>query len=236
MKRLFRSKKEKPSPASVEKASEELNKRGDVVNEKVKKLDAELTMFKEQLKKTRPGPSHNALKARALRILKQKKMYEGQRDMLYNQAFSLDQVSFASEGIKDAQQTMVAMTVAKKELSGTFRTLKIDEIDKMQDEMLDLAGYRSEIQDSLGESYSVPDHLDEELMGELTALEDDMVSEIHNDQMPAYLQPEKAHELEAGFELPSAPFEHGPTKLQHTTQGVDEDDLPAAPKASSIKT
>ena len=32
--------------------------------------------------------------------------YEGQRDMLYNQTFNLDQVSFAAEGIKDAQQTV----------------------------------------------------------------------------------------------------------------------------------
>lgn len=32
--------------------------------------------------------------------------YEGQRDMLYNQTFNLDQVGFAAEGIKDAQQTV----------------------------------------------------------------------------------------------------------------------------------
>lgn len=32
--------------------------------------------------------------------------YEGQRDMLYNQTFNLDQVAFAAEGIKDAQQTV----------------------------------------------------------------------------------------------------------------------------------
>lgn len=34
--------------------------------------------------------------------------YEGQRDMLYNQTFNLDQVAFAAEGIKDAQQTVRA--------------------------------------------------------------------------------------------------------------------------------
>lgn len=32
--------------------------------------------------------------------------YEEQRDMLYNQTFNLDQVAFAAEGIKDAQQTV----------------------------------------------------------------------------------------------------------------------------------
>ncbi|KAH0939395.1 hypothetical protein HID58_006856 [Brassica napus] len=47
----------------------------------------------EQIQKTRSGPVQQALKARAMRLLKQKKMYEGQRDMLYNQTFNLDQVS-----------------------------------------------------------------------------------------------------------------------------------------------
>ncbi|TXG49277.1 hypothetical protein EZV62_025152 [Acer yangbiense] len=61
----------------------------------------------DRIKKTRSGPPQEAVKARAMRILKQKRMYEGQRDMLYNQTFNLDQVAFASEGIKDAQQTTV---------------------------------------------------------------------------------------------------------------------------------
>jgi hypothetical protein len=32
--------------------------------------------------------------------------YEGQRDQLYSQTFNLEQVSFATEGIRDAQQTV----------------------------------------------------------------------------------------------------------------------------------
>jgi hypothetical protein len=32
--------------------------------------------------------------------------YEGQRDQLYSQTFNLEQVAFATEGIKDAQQTV----------------------------------------------------------------------------------------------------------------------------------
>lgn len=45
--------------------------------------------------------------------------YEGQRDMLYNQTFNLDQVSFAAEGIKDAQQTvsvLVFMMMCHKQI------------------------------------------------------------------------------------------------------------------------
>ncbi|KAF2552793.1 hypothetical protein F2Q68_00036586 [Brassica cretica] len=61
--------------------------------------------YREQIQKTRSGSVQQALKARAMRLLKQKKMYEGQRDMLYNQTFNLDQVSFSAKGLKDTQQT-----------------------------------------------------------------------------------------------------------------------------------
>ena len=124
------------------------------MDEKIKKLDAELSRYKEQIKRTRPGPAQEAVKARAMRVLKQKKMYvpflrvihslfflanskflffpffifsllqftqlaelfrryEGQRDMLYNQTFNLDQVSFAAEGIKDAQQTVSLLSALR---------------------------------------------------------------------------------------------------------------------------
>ena len=44
------------------------------MDEKVKRLDAELSKYKEQIKKTRPGPAQEAVKARAMRVLKQKRM------------------------------------------------------------------------------------------------------------------------------------------------------------------
>uniref|UniRef100_A0A0D2ZR76 Uncharacterized protein n=1 Tax=Brassica oleracea var. oleracea TaxID=109376 RepID=A0A0D2ZR76_BRAOL len=76
----------------------QINKRGESVEDKIKKLDVELWKYREQIQKTRSGPVQQALKARAMRLLKQKKMYEGQRDMLYNHTFNLDQVSFAAGG------------------------------------------------------------------------------------------------------------------------------------------
>ncbi|CAN6801817.1 unnamed protein product [Brassica oleracea] len=68
---------------------------------------------REQIQKTRSGPVQQALKARAMRLLKQKKMYEGQRDMLYNQTFNLDQVSFTAGGLKDAQQTVMHISLSR---------------------------------------------------------------------------------------------------------------------------
>eukprot|EP01018_Ginkgo_biloba_P012715 Gb_11898 [translate_table: standard] len=233
MKRVFGVKKNKEPPPSIQDATERVTKRGDTVDEKIKKLDIELARYKEQIKKTRPGPAQEAVKARAMRILKQKRMYEGQRDMLYNQTFNLEQVSFAAEGIKDAQQTIAAMKSASKELKGTLKTVKIEDIDNMQDEMMNLMDISSEIQESLGRSYSVPDDIDDdELMGELDALEADMGLETETDSMPAYLQPDKESNLDAELNLPSAPSGHASTIPQANLQADDELGLPTVPRAS----
>ncbi|KAL6552598.1 hypothetical protein OROHE_007962 [Orobanche hederae] len=74
MRRVFGAKKEKEPPPSVQDASDRINKRGDNVEDKIKKLDAELARYREQIKKTRPGPAQEAVKARAMRVLKQKRM------------------------------------------------------------------------------------------------------------------------------------------------------------------
>lgn len=52
----------------------QITKRGDTVDEKIKKLDVELNRYKEQIKKARPGPMQDGIKARAMRVLKQKRM------------------------------------------------------------------------------------------------------------------------------------------------------------------
>lgn len=217
-------------PPTVEEATDRINKRGDSVDEKIKKLDAELVKYREQIKRTRPGPAQEAVKARAMRILKQKKMYEGQRDTLYNQTFNLDQVAFATEGIKDAQQTMNAMKAANKDLKGTLKTLKIEDVDKMQDDMMDLMDISNEIQESLGRSYSVPDDIDEdELLGELDALEADMGTETESSGVPSYLQPDKEPELDAELSLPPVPS--GQSTVPQP-QAADEFGLPTVPRAS----
>lgn len=232
MKKIFGFKKEKEPPPSIQDASDRINKRGDSVEEKIKKLDAELSRYKEQIKRTRPGAAQEAIKARAMRILKQKRMYEGQRDMLYNQTFNLDQVAFAADGLKDAHQTMSALKSANKELKGMMKTVKIEEIDNLQDDMTDLMDESNEIQDTLGRSYSVPDDIDEdELLGELDALEADMGTEA--DGVPSYLQPDREEpDFDAELNLPSAPTANAATSGRSNARAEDEFGLPTVPRAS----
>ncbi|KAK9951587.1 hypothetical protein M0R45_007025 [Rubus argutus] len=168
MKRVFGVKKEKelppPPPPPIGDASDRINDRGETVDGKIKKLDVQLNRYKEQIKRTRPGPAQEAVKARAMRVLKQKRVYEGQRDMLHNQTCNLDQVGFASEGIRDAHQTITALKSANMELKGMTRTVKIQDFDYLHDEMVDLIDVNNAIQETLGRSSSVPDDIDEHMV------------------------------------------------------------------------
>eukprot|EP00850_Spirogloea_muscicola_P000857 SM000003S11102 [mRNA] locus=s3:941777:943501:+ [translate_table: standard] len=228
MRRVFGVKKEKAPPPTVEEANERLFKRGETVDDKIRKLDAQLAVCRETIKRAR-GPAQDAAKRRALNLLKQKRMYEGQRDQLYSQSYNLEQVAFASEGLRDAQHTMAAMKSANKDLKGNMKALRIEDIDKLQDDMMDLMDYSNEVQETLGRSYGVPDDIDEEdLMGELDALEADMGSESAG--VPSYLQPDSAAE-ESEMSLPPAPSSAAATQ-HHQAAHAEELELPAVPRAS----
>ncbi|KAF0914593.1 hypothetical protein E2562_030666 [Oryza meyeriana var. granulata] len=75
MKKIFGSKKNQEPPPSIQDATDRISKRGDSVDEKIKKLDAELARYKDQIKKTSPSPAQEPIKARAMRLLKQRRMY-----------------------------------------------------------------------------------------------------------------------------------------------------------------
>lgn len=53
MKRIFGQAKPKEPPPTLADTSTTLDKRGDVLNEKIRKLDVELHKFREQMKRVR---------------------------------------------------------------------------------------------------------------------------------------------------------------------------------------
>ena len=69
----------------------------------------------------------HTMEKETMKIIKKKRMYEGQREMIHNQTFNLDQFSFATEDIKDAQNTMTVMKSANKELKRSLKTMKIED-------------------------------------------------------------------------------------------------------------
>lgn len=53
--------------------------------------------------KMREGPAKNAVKQKALRVLKQRKQYEQQVENLRNQSFNMEQANYAAQTLKDTQ-------------------------------------------------------------------------------------------------------------------------------------
>eukprot|EP00884_Botryococcus_braunii_P019896 jgi/Botrbrau1/6590/Bobra.0189s0017.1 len=229
MKRIFGQKKEKPPAPTIEEASARLTTRGDTLDEKIRKLDAQLIQHREAIRKARPGPAQDAAKRRALGVLKQKRLLEGQRDQLFNQQFNMEQTSFALESIKDSAQTVKAMKQAGQELKAAFKSndLNISSIEKLQDEMADYMDMHNEIQEVMGQTFGVPDDIDEdELLGELDALEDELAAEAENAEtaggVPSYLQ---------DVDLPDAPNKTAQAaKPQAIAEGADDFGLPAVPQ------
>jgi charged multivesicular body protein 5 len=51
-----------------------VDSRAESVDKKIARLDVELKKYKDQMAKMREGPAKNAVKQKALRVLKQRKM------------------------------------------------------------------------------------------------------------------------------------------------------------------
>merc|ERR1719473_934888 len=90
-----------------------------------------------------------------------------------NQAFNLDQVKFAQEGLKDTAVTVEAMKDANKALKKQFKAININQVEDIQDDMADLLEQAEEVQNALGRSYNTDDIDEADLEAELAAMEDD---------------------------------------------------------------
>merc|ERR1711912_226182 len=147
--------------------------------------------------KVRPGPTKKQIQQKALRVLKQKKMLESQRENMANTSFNMDQTNFAIQNMKDTQVTVSAMKAGMKEMKKETKKLNIGKIENMQDEMEDMMMDNEEIMGIMGRSYGIGNDIDEdELEAELDALGDDLL-----DEDTSYLDAVDNH----GISLPSIP-------------------------------
>jgi len=196
-----------------------VDERGDTIDKKIAKLDGELKKYKDQMAKMREGPAKNALKQKALRVLKQRKMYEQQVGNLRQQAFNMEQANYATQTLKDTQDTVKAMRMGVKEMKKEFKKVNIDEIEDVQDDLADLLDQADEVQEALGRSYGTPEIDEDELEAELEALGDDIIGD------------EDASYLDDAIKAPSAPDREPGADSVVNKDGVtvDEFGLPTIP-------
>ena len=107
-----------------------MDSRAESIEKKVARLDAELKKYRDQMSKMRDGPAKNAVKQKALRVLKQKKQYESQSENLRNQSFNMEQTNYATQSLKDTKTTVNAMKMGVKEMKKEFKNINIDQIVK----------------------------------------------------------------------------------------------------------
>lgn len=226
MRRLFGVGKPQEQGPSLTDVTGNLDKRSDALSAKIRKLDAELLRYKKQMVKMRNGPAKDGVKRRALRVLKQKKMYEAQQAKLMDTSFNIETQSFALENAKTNIETVNAMKEANKQLSKQFKSpaLDIDAIEDMQDDMADLLEQNEEIQDALSRSYGVGEDFDEaDLDAELDALGelDEFEFEDESSSVPSYLADVSIPTTDPG----------APVAATGNQESVDEFGLPLVPQS-----
>jgi len=184
MNRIFGTTAKKPKPTLQDAiASTDTHIAG--IEVKIRKLDGELSRYKEQMGRMKNGPGKNAIQSRALQTLKQKRMYETQLAGLQQQTFNMESASMTTENLRNTMATVDAMQTANKELRRQYGKVDIDKIESVHYDMEDLLEQANEIQEMMGRSYGVPDEVDEaDLEAELEALS----SQLEEDETPSYLQ------------------------------------------------
>ncbi|KAF8457817.1 Snf7-domain-containing protein [Terfezia claveryi] len=205
MNRLFGTKNTAPKP-TLQGAISSLDSRVESIDVKLAKLNAELSTYQQRMAKMRDGPGKSALKQKALKVLQQRKMYEGQREQLQQQGWNMEQAGMMQDNLKNVMVTVDALKTTNKELKMQYGKINLDKIEQLQDEMADLMDLGNEIQESISRSYNVPDDVDEaELDAELEALSEEMElsggweTEVGgSDSLPAFLQEEEPSVLEEG--------------------------------------
>merc|ERR1711976_217190 len=177
MNRIFGNKNKTPAPTLTDQCTT-IDSRISTVDKKIAMLDAELLKYKTQMSKIRPGPTKKQIQQKALRVLKQKKMLESQRENMANTSFNMDQTNLAIQKMKDTQVTVSAMKAGMKEMKKETKKLNIGKIENMQDEMEDMMMDSEEIMGIMGRSYGIGNDIDEdELEAELDALGNDPFDE-----------------------------------------------------------
>jgi len=70
-----------------------------------------------------------AVQQRALRTLKQKRMYESQLAQLVQQTFNMESAALATDNLRNTMATVDAMQLASKEMKKQYGKIDIDKIE-----------------------------------------------------------------------------------------------------------
>lgn len=200
MNRLFGKGTPKAPPPNLADCVGNIDSRAESVDKKVARIDGELNKYKQQMSKMKEGPAKNAVKQKALRLLKQKKQYESQADNMRNQSFNMEQTLMATQTLKDTKATVNAMKIGVKDMKKEFKNVNIEQIEDMQDELADMLEDANEVQEVMGKAYGMPEIDEDDLEAELDALGDDFALDEDTSYLDEANNAPNAPEKEPGID------------------------------------
>jgi len=153
----------KPSP-SLQDAAANLDQKIEELGTKIQKADEEARSW---VAKQSVDPT---AKARAMQALKRKKLYEQQRDQLVDTQFNVENLAFQQEQAEITAGTVAAMKKATDQLKNDTKRIGVDQVDKLTDDMADIAAEMKDIQAALAAPSAVGTAAEDEAEKELAAL------------------------------------------------------------------
>ncbi|KAK9457121.1 Snf7 family [Dipodascopsis uninucleata] len=188
MDRIFGSKTAVPKP-TLDEAMANLDTRVSSLDVKLSKINSELSVYQQKLARMGEGPGKQAVKQKAMKLLKQRRMIESQKDSLQTQSWNMEQAQMTTNNLRNVMTTVDAMKQANKELKKQYGKINVDKIESIQDEMEDLLDMSTDIQETMARSYALPDDISEtELDAELEALGEEVAFDTaETEGMPSYL-------------------------------------------------
>ncbi|CAE7665641.1 Vps60 [Symbiodinium microadriaticum] len=159
------SQPEPPKPApNLQDAASNLDQKIEELGAKIQKADEEARQWVAK------QSTDATAKARAMQALKRKKLYEQQRDQLVDTQFNVENLAFQQEQAEITAGTVAAMKKATDQLKNQTQKIGVDQVDKLTDEMADIAAEMKDIQSALAAPSAVGSAAEDEAEKELMAL------------------------------------------------------------------
>ncbi|KAH8842923.1 hypothetical protein MCOR27_008756 [Pyricularia oryzae] len=193
MRRVFGSAPTAPK-ATLDDSVTALESRRSKIEVSIKAKENEIAELNRRRAATRSAAAQNALKTKALRILRRMKEDEAQMNNVQSQIDNLQKMQDMQGTLKNSAVMVDTMRQTQKELKKQYGKFDIDKIEKMQDEMADLLDMSNEIQESLSRGYDVGEDIDEaDLEAELDAIGEEVEFEREmgvGGAVPSFLEDE----------------------------------------------
>uniref|UniRef100_A0A7S0B707 Charged multivesicular body protein 5 n=1 Tax=Pyrodinium bahamense TaxID=73915 RepID=A0A7S0B707_9DINO len=176
MRRLFGTSKDQGKQPAT--AAPSLDDAAAKISAQVQNLDDMIAKADEEIKQlVSKGGSNPSAKQRALQAMKRKKMYEQQRDQLLGTQFNVETLKFQQDQADITLTAVAAMKAGQDQLKKQTEQINVGAVDKLRDDMEELADEMKAIGEALGGASLVDGAEDDELAAEFAKMEEEMAAE-----------------------------------------------------------